>query len=582
MKRQWAGEVQSTMDMAARIEQLKVERARFLAFAFARSDLLIEMDRKGVITFASGAAHSLVDQEPADLVGRSIDILFAPPSKGLTAKLVEAVKSGTWVKEQAVSLASGRRIVQATLAACPLPSKPENYFVTFALDATPPAQVAAPAVTAGTPPVVRDQQTGLADSASFTELARRRLADAKPGADLKMTMVELDGLEELEGRTADHGAGLMKDVGKLLSDIGGSNDMATRIAPSKFSVMHDAKVDVTKIQSRIADLARSADPTGAGVKVKTAEVKLDPKGLSDVDMGRALAYAVTKFAQSHAEDFTIDSLNSGLSDLMAEAVQSIGTFRQTISSDGYDLVFQPIVDLRTSKIHHQEALSRLPDGSSPFGMVSFAEEVGFIADFDLSVLRKGLKYLHDYPQAFDIAINVSGRSLQSPAFVDEFLRVINDSGQLGQRLIVEITESSRIQQLDVIDKIVAKLRANKNKVYIDDFGSGAAAFHYLRELHVDVVKIDGSYIRDIEKNARDRAFVRSIISLCIELGLGTVAEFVETPGQVKILTALGMEFGQGYLFGKPNKEIHQRGGKVTTPQPQTKVQTKTVRPATWV
>lgn len=569
------------MDMAARIEQLKVERARFLAFAFARSDLLIEIDRKGVITFASGAANSLVDTDPTNLVGRSVDVLFAPASKGVVPKLLAGAAAGNWVKEPNVTLASGKRTVQATLAACPLPSKPDCYFITLALDAAPAAKPAGAGIVA--PPVTRDKETGLADSTSFTELARRRLADTKPGNELKMTMVELDGLEELEGRTGDKGAGLMKDVGKLLSDIGGSNDMATRIAPSKFSVMHDAKVDASKIQSRIADLARSADPTGAGLKVKTAEVKLDHKGLSDVDMGRALAYAVTKFAQSHTEDFTIDSLNSGLSDLMAEAVQSIGTFRQTISSDGYDLVFQPIVDLRTSQIHHQEALSRLPDGSSPFGMVSFAEEAGFIADFDLSVLRKGLKYLHDYPQAFDVAINVSGRSLQSPVFVDEFLRVIHDSGALGQRLIVEITESSRIQHLDVIDKIVAKLRANKNKVYIDDFGSGAAAFHYLRELHVDVVKIDGSYIRDIEKNARDRAFVRSIISLCVELGLGTVAEFVETPGQVKILNTLGMEFGQGYLFGKPSKEIHQRGGaRPVIQQPTPAAKPKAIRPATWI
>lgn len=576
------------MDTAARIEELKAERARFLAFSFARSDLLIEIDRKGTITFASGAAQSMVGLEPPDLVGKPFSVMVAPASKAILDRIIAAASSGGWVREQSLTLAKGPGTSMATIAACPLPSRPDRYFITLALGAAPAAQPAAPAAAVApvAPPpnvtIKRDKETGLVDAESFTALARQRLTESANTEQLKMTMVELDGLEDMEKRAGAQGgsAAFLQNVGKLLSDVAGSNNLASRVSSSKFSVLHDDKVDGSKLQNQIADMAREADPTGVGVKVRTTDVKIDKALLTDTEMSQALVYAVNKFAQSATGGFTLDSLSAGVKTFMDDAVASIGKFRETIASDGYDLVFQPIVDLQTRQIHHQEALSRLPDGSSPFALVTFAEQIGFIADFDLMVLRKALKYLAEFPAAYDVGINVSGRSLASPAFVDEFVGTLKKSAPLSHRLIVEITESSTISDLGAVDKIVQVIRGNKNKVYIDDFGSGAAAFHYLRELHVDVVKIDGAYIRDIEKNARDRAFVRSIISLSIELGLGTVGEFVETPGQVKILGSLGLQYGQGYLFGKPSKDIHQRNtGKapITERSPLEKV----IRPATW-
>lgn len=533
------------MDLNVRIEELKLERARFLAFAFARAELLIEIDRTGIITFASGAAQSMVGMDPKQLLGANFGECLAPSSKRVAKAITDAASASLWVHEHAVRLTKGTGTIVVSIAGCPLPQRPDRFYLSIAHDGA-----------AATPLMTRDSETGLLDSRSFSEAAQRALSE-QSDTEVTMTMVDVEGLNSLAERVAGQGGDVLKDIGQLLSDIAGGRP-ASRLGDSKFGVIHDGALGQSGIEAKIVDLTKRRDPTGQGASVRASNIALDTKGLSDADVGRALAYAVTQFVEAQPGGFTLESLSNGLQGVLSETVAKVDAFRTTLANDGYDLVFQPIVDLHGRAIHHQEALSRLPDGSSPFAMVTFAEQVGFITEFDLMVLRKSLKYLADYPNAYDVAINVSGRSLESQQFITEFLDTMKRNGDRSGRLLIEITESSKITRFDVIDKVVRALRGLGNKVCIDDFGSGSAAFHYLRELSVDVVKIDGSFIKDIERSARDRAFVSSIISLCKELQLETVGEYVETAGQVQILNKMGLDHGQGYLFGKPSKSILQR------------------------
>jgi len=156
-----------------------------------------------------------------------------------------------------------------------------------------------------------------------------------------------------------------------------------------------------------------------------------------------------------------------------------------------------------------------------------------------------------------VAVNISGRSLQSNMFVQALTDLLAANDPIREQLVLEVTETSEIKDLGAVNEILQEFRRKRNKVCIDDFGSGAAAFQYLRTLDVDVVKIDGSYIDRILWADRDRALVLAIQRLCAELGIQTVAEKVEMPDQAQVLRTIGIDKGQGWLFGKPDENIDQ-------------------------
>jgi EAL domain-containing protein (putative c-di-GMP-specific phosphodiesterase class I) len=135
--------------------------------------------------------------------------------------------------------------------------------------------------------------------------------------------------------------------------------------------------------------------------------------------------------------------------------------------------------------------------------------------------------------------------------VHELRAVISGHEFVRSRLIVEVTESSEISDLDAAARSVSSLRASGVSVSLDDFGSGAASFSYLRALEVDSLKFDGAFLRNAGPGERGVALMRNIARMCAELGISSIGERVETEADRQLLLAAGVGFGQGYLFGRP-------------------------------
>ena len=154
-----------------------------------------------------------------------------------------------------------------------------------------------------------------------------------------------------------------------------------------------------------------------------------------------------------------------------------------------------------------------------------------------------------------VAVNLSGNSIGSPAFVRALQELLAKHEELRDKILFEITESAKIADLEAVNRSVQSLRQAGHKVCLDDFGAGAAAFQYLRALDVDVVKIDGAYVRDALSTGKGRAFLKAMAGLCNDLGIATVAEMVEEEDCLGFLRQCGIAFGQGYLFGRPNADI---------------------------
>ena len=206
--------------------------------------------------------------------------------------------------------------------------------------------------------------------------------------------------------------------------------------------------------------------------------------------------------------------------------------------------------MKTGRAHHWEVLSRLKNGQSPFELVCFAEQVGLIAEFDLMVCRRVIAMLDARQhRGIPLAINLSARSMESRAFGQTLLTLMAKFPRICGKLMFELTETSAITDPEPVAQLINALRRRSFKMCLDDFGSGASAFHYLRAFPFDYVKIDGMYVRSNKR--RDRGILKGMAALCQELGVISVAEMVETRFQADCLQRLGIDLAQGYYFGKP-------------------------------
>ena len=241
---------------------------------------------------------------------------------------------------------------------------------------------------------------------------------------------------------------------------------------------------------------------------------------------------------------------------MEDTVLRVSQFKNTLEADSFDLVFQPILSLKKAKaVHHYEALSRFKEGRNTFEVINFAEATGMIQEFDLCVCQRVLDHLLRLSTSGKrpmIAVNLSAQSLESSIFISSLRTMMQQQPILRKNILFELTESSHIKNFDLANNVLQELRRDGHLVCLDDVGAGATSFHYIRSFYVDFIKIDGSYIRKMMNNRREISFVRAIADLSRALGSATIAEMVETQEEASGLKQLGVDYGQGWLFGKPS------------------------------
>ncbi|MEP7209221.1 MAG: EAL domain-containing protein [Alphaproteobacteria bacterium] len=233
-------------------------------------------------------------------------------------------------------------------------------------------------------------------------------------------------------------------------------------------------------------------------------------------------------------------------DLLAER------FRDAVMNGHLQAARQPVVDVRSGELSHYEMLARFSGEDSPAGLIAAAEKSGQICHLDYIMLSAAVARLAaDKDPALRLAVNLSGESIQRLEVIRELCAVISGHEFQRSRLIVEVTESAEIHDLGAAAHAVASLRAIGVGVSLDDFGSGAASFGYLRALEVDGLKFDGSFLESAGGNVRGLALMRSVARMCAELGITSVGERVETEADRQILMEAGVSYAQGYLFGRP-------------------------------
>ncbi len=222
------------------------------------------------------------------------------------------------------------------------------------------------------------------------------------------------------------------------------------------------------------------------------------------------------------------------------------------------LAYQPIVDTQTGNIGWHESLARIVDGQgvASDGVANYiqaAEKLGMVHLLDRRVLELAVQKLDTTPD-LHLAINISALTTRDPEWRSMLSAAIAAHPHIAPRLMIEITETMALGDSKDATHFITFLHTLGLKVAVDDFGAGHTSFRNLRGLDVDVVKIDGSFIKGAIQSPQDRAFVRAIVSLASEMGYKTVAECIETPESHALMREMGIHYIQGHLSGKPQAE----------------------------
>ncbi len=506
-------------------DEVQLRRAdsneRFVAFAFAAADLVAEIDPAGTITYAAGAYRSRFGSLPEAWVGRRLHDMVVPADhEALSTAMMMLTERGRLLP-WTIRLANRQRtkVALAGLRLAP-DGRPIRLCVTFAL---PPS------------PVASDRGAG-----SATTLVRA--TDTRMRAGLPCEM----GLLEIEGSNPEA-------VGPALEALV-PDAMASELSPGRFGLLgtNASGMDLVQVANSLETVLREQ---GVTATVSSRQLSLGSEGLTQRQAARALRQALDAFARDGSAGLSAAGFEGGLVGYVQGAMMHAGAMRRAISERRFSLSYQPIVSLATREMHHVEALLR-PEpvrgcpADTPQDFVVLAETVGLASELDLAVASMACDAA--VRSLVPVAFNLSGQSMQDPSFRDRLIaKVINHPARKARMLAVEMTETAQLENIAEAAKTALTLRELGIPFCLDDFGAGAADVRVLRAIPSDIVKLDGSYVAGTVSDGRERAFVAGMVEIARAAGASVVAERVETEAEAEALLAIGAEYGQGWLFGKP-------------------------------
>lgn len=507
-------------------------KAQLLGFAFAGADLVFETNARGQVTFALGAVAKLTGRSSRKFIGADWTELFEAPDDDLVRMAHRSLRSGQRHGPMRVALRhsiAGPRM--GSLSLFKLPERGDHLSCALSLAAA--AAIDAPA---------RDD-AGFLPPETFPATAARLVEEAsRAGLPVQLDLVEMEGLADMAALMDPSSAmALRRLVAATMRLESHSSIGAAEVAHDRFALVSSNGDSSTQ---RLVDGLK--DVTKGRIATRTAALPLS--GDYPAQNLRAMRHALNRYIEAGTA-----AAEQGFAATVKQTLRNTVKFKAAVARDAFQLVYQPIIELKTGVLHHFEALARFDNDASPKETIRLAEELGLIADFDLAVVSAVAKELARNT-GLRIAANLSAASFEKPNFVRRLLQITAFQPSLRSRLLLELTETEEIDSLPDVSVFLAELREAGHKICLDDFGVGAASLNYLRRLDVDVVKIDGSYIRLLEESPRDAAVLRHIVALCRELGILTIAEMVESPEIAERVRALGIDQGQGWHFGRPTEQ----------------------------
>ncbi len=528
----------------------KESRDRFIAFTFASSDFLLEVNKAGKIMFTAGKVRSLTGFEPNELTGKDwLNVFSTQNHKNLLA-LMKGVQRAGRIGPLMVSVINRitKETQQAMVMGMTIPESP-HIFLSF--NAT---EAFLDFLAMG-----EFQGSQLLDEKQFEENAIKAFAAAKrSGKNLDVTFLETDELEKYKKTLNPTDAkNFAENFNAVLREQAYEGNMASQIDDNKYALIHDTQVTPEFIERKIKELIKKSAPEQKDLAVSTKTVEADMGKLNEREARRALVYTINQI-EKEGVDSAGDNLSGGFEEYLEKNATKITYLKKLVGQQAFKLHFQPIVFIPDKNLCHYEALVRFEGSNeSPYELISFGEDIGLAPDIDISIITQAIGFVQQRvrnDQHVRVAVNISGLSIQSQKFFNSMIDIIESTKVSPNNILFEITESTEIDNLERVNDYLQDLRRRGFEICLDDFGAGAASFQYLNGLDIDCVKIDGKYVQDALSSPRDEAMVRNLVRMCKDLNVTTIAEMVETEEQLDYLVSIGVDKVQGWLIGKPNPD----------------------------
>jgi len=412
-----------------------------------------------------------------------------------------------------------------------------------------------------------DSLTGLANRTLFSERLRLAVGIARTGRHTTaVLLLKIDRFGQLTATAGQHvGDATLEMLARYLTESVSEGDTVSRVGSGEFGVVL-AELEAPEDAAGLAGAILDGAPTSFEGDDETVfitysmGVALYPHDAEDAGgLVRNATLALRTATQSAHNSYAFFSSELDTRARRRHLIEK--QLRKALAADELTLAYQPVVDLETRRVIGVESLLRWENADlgtiSPAEFIPVAEETGLISSIGEWILRtaclQGREWHERGFRDIHMNVNVSVRQLAEDGFVDRIEQILAEArfDPRALALGIEITETELMENVASTVPSITRLREMGLDVYIDDFGTGYSSLSYLRELPIDTLKVDISFIRDLPDNADAVAVVRAIIALARGLELRVIAEGVETEGQLKLLQEMGCDSVQGFLFSRP-------------------------------
>ncbi|MDH5394434.1 MAG: bifunctional diguanylate cyclase/phosphodiesterase [Gammaproteobacteria bacterium] len=403
-----------------------------------------------------------------------------------------------------------------------------------------------------------DPLTGLANRRYFNTFLNDMMQS--PAADSYLLFLDLDNFKDVNDILGhDIGDELLVRISNKLENAVRPDDIVCRMGGDEFSIfLNDTRGNIEPVINRILyNVSEPFEIDGEVIQasVSIGVVKVEP----GIDTETLMKHAdMAMYNAKHSGRNTFSFFTDDLETMITQRQGLLHELREALVNSEFELFYQPKVSLQTNRMKGYEALIRWRHPTkgliSPDNFIPVVEESEIIHALGMWVLEEACKKSLELQASgivIPVSVNVSPKQFYAPNFLRMVETVIRMTGMPPHLLELEVTETILMDKLDLAIEMLTQLRKQGIRISIDDFGTGYSSMKYLRDLPVDVMKIDKSFVDNISCQKKDREITSTMSDLGKRLGLEVVAEGVETVEQLSILKQMGCDTGQGYLFSKP-------------------------------
>ncbi len=412
-----------------------------------------------------------------------------------------------------------------------------------------------------------DQVTGLPNRELLSDRVAHALSGTRDGADdtIALILLDLDRFKSIN-ESLGHAVGdqLLAAVGERLAACIRPGDTLARFGGDEFGIIFDgfkALDEVRHIANRMIEVLRAPFTLGDRewfVNVRLGIAIAVPGRSLPADLFREAEVALVQAKRDRGNGYTF--FEAAMSTATMERVELENDLRRALERDELRLHYQPLIDLASDRIVGLEALVRWQHPTRglvpPLSFIPLAEETGLIIPLGRWVLETACRQAREWTAALPgsqlvMSVNLSARQFTQPDLVEEVAAILEETGLPSHLLELEITETVLMDQTEAGTRALRALRALGVKLVLDDFGTGYSSLAYLKHLPLDTIKIDRSFVNGLEDDDANLPIVKAVISLAHGLGIGVVAEGIETAAQLARLKSLDCDRGQGFFFARP-------------------------------